>query len=252
MQRFFLQLSYDGTNFHGWQTQPNAITIQQEIEKSLSLLLQKKVSITGCGRTDSGVHARNFYAHFDVEDNDINLITKKIPFSINKILPPEIAIENLIPTTPDANARFDAISRTYKYYVALKKRAIGKDYCTTLYGDIDFELMNKAAIKLFDYSDFTSFSKLHTQTFTNNCKITEANWKQENDLWVFTIKADRFLRNMVRAIVGTLLEVGRKKITIDDFCEIIKEKNRNSAGTSVPAKALFLEDIEYSEGVFLK
>ncbi len=247
MKRYFIYLSYNGRNYCGWQIQPNGISVQQKLEKSLSILLQESISIVGAGRTDSGVHAACMIAHFDSEKNIGLSLCKKL----NGILPNDIAISKIVEVTPDAHARFDAISRTYKYYVTTKKDPFRENFAYRIPFSLDFELMNKAAETLFDYEDFTSFSKLHTDVKTNNCKIIYAQWTQESDsLWVFTIQANRFLRNMVRAIVGTLLEAGRGKITIEDFRKIIEQKNRNIAGTSVPAHALFLVDVEYPQNIF--
>ncbi|MCL2650213.1 MAG: tRNA pseudouridine(38-40) synthase TruA [Candidatus Azobacteroides sp.] len=244
MKRYFIYLSYNGKNYCGWQIQPNGITVQQRLEESLSVLLQEKIEIVGAGRTDSGVHASFMVAHFDSTKEIDSLILCK---RLNSILPDDIAIHKIVEALPDAHARFDAISRTYKYFVTTKKDPFRQDFAYRIPYMLNFELMNEAAKTLFDYEDFTSFSKLHTDVKTNNCRILHAEWTQENDsCWVFTIRANRFLRNMVRAIVGTLLEVGRGKITVDDFRKIIEEKNRNVAGTSVPAHALFLTDVSYT------
>ena len=243
MKRYFIYLSYNGKNYCGWQVQPNGITVQQRLEESLSILLQGKIEVVGAGRTDSGVHAACMVAHFDsTKDIHDSVLCKKL----NSILPSDIAVRKIVEVLPDAHARFDAVSRTYKYYVTTEKNPFRYDFAYRVPYNLDFELMNEAAKVLFDYEDFTSFSKLHTDVKTNNCKIMYAQWVQESDTcWVFTIRANRFLRNMVRAIVGTLLEVGRGKITIDDFRKIIESKNRNFAGISVPAHALFLVDVLY-------
>jgi len=243
MKRYFIYLSYNGENYCGWQIQPNGITVQQKLEESLSILLQEQISVVGAGRTDSGVHATCMVAHFDVEKNiDCLLLVKKL----NGFLPGDIAISKIVEVTPEAHARFDAISRTYKYYVTTEKNPFREDFAYKVPFVLNFERMNEAAKVLFDYEDFTSFSKLHTDVKTNNCQIMHAKWEQESDsLWVFTIQANRFLRNMVRAIVGTLFEVGCGKITIEDFRQIIEQKNRNLAGTSAPAPALFLVDVSY-------
>lgn len=243
MKRYFLYLSYNGKNYCGWQIQPNGITIQQKMEESLSLLLQEQISVVGAGRTDSGVHAACMVAHFDSEKiiDCLSLVKK-----LNGFLPGDIAVSKIEEVIPEAHARFDAISRTYKYYVTTKKDPFREDFTYRVPFTLNFGLMNEAAEILFDYEDFTSFSKLHTDVKTNNCTIMYAKWEQENDsLWVFTIQANRFLRNMVRAIVGTLFEVGRGKITVEDFRKIIEQKNRNLAGTSAPAHALFLVDVAY-------
>jgi tRNA pseudouridine38-40 synthase len=251
MQRYFIKLSYDGTNYHGWQSQDNANTIQSEVEKALSVLFSQKNKITGAGRTDTGVHAIEFYAHFDVDDSFNNDELHDLIYRFNAILPPEIAVSGILPVNKDAHARFSAISRTYKYYISKNKDPFAKDYSWCVYGNLNIEAMNNAAKILFEYTDFTSFSKLHTNTNNNNCKIFQAEWEGKNNMLVFTITADRFLRNMVRAIVGTLLDIGKGKITTDDFRKIIENKNRCDAGYSVPAKGLFLENIEYPKDLFL-
>ena len=244
MYRYFIKLDYNGSPFHGWQIQPNAVTVQEWINRALSNLLKEEINVVGCGRTDTGVHARNFYAHFDskhvnISDNE-NLI-----FKLNRFLPKEIFIHEITKMHSDAHCRFDAIERTYKYYITLQKDPFNFLYSSYLYGDIDIEKMNSASAKLFDYTDFTSFSKVDTDTKTNNCVIKKAEWKKSGNMLIFTISADRFLRNMVRAIVGTLLEVGKGKISVDDFCKIIETKDRSKAGVSAPANALFLEDVKY-------
>jgi len=243
MPRYFIHLSYKGTNYHGWQIQPNGNSVQAELTKGLETLLQQKINVTGAGRTDTGVHAKRMTAHFDTEKPiaDVQNFTGKL----NSLLPYDIAILGLEEVAPDAHARFDAKSRTYHYYIATKKNPFSNEFTTLITFPLDFEAMNRAAETLFDYTDFTSFSKLHTDVKTNNCQIKQAFWKQEGDCWVFTIQADRFLRNMVRAIVGTLIEVGRKKISVEDFRLIIEKKDRCAAGTSAPAQGLFLVDVEY-------
>ncbi len=251
MSRYFLHLSYNGKNFHGWQIQNNAITVQQVLNETLSLFFRTKVELTGAGRTDTGVHASDFYAHFDlplpINPDDFSRIVHKL----NGFLKDDIAIYAIKPVKDDAHARFDAISRTYHYNIGIKKDVFNSDYYYKVYGNIDIKAMNDAAHLLYDYIDFSCFSKSNTQTKTNNCKIILAFWEQHDDKLVFTITADRFLRNMVRAIVGTLLEIGYHKINIEDFKRIIENKNRSDAGYSVPAKALFLEKIVYPESIFL-
>jgi len=243
IHRYFIHLSYKGTNYHGWQIQPNGNSIQEELTKSMETLLRQKIEITGAGRTDTGVHAKRMTAHFDVK----NPITDAKNFikRLNSLLPYDIAILGLEEVAPDKHARFDAKSRTYNYYITAQKDPFSKEFAWLIACPLDFETMNEAAATLFDYTDFTSFSKLHTDTKTNNCKIMQAYWKKEGDCWVFTIQADRFLRNMVRAIAGTLVEVGRKKISVDDFRVIIEKRDRCVAGTSAPAQGLFLVDVEY-------
>lgn len=247
--RYFIYLQYDGTAYHGWQSQPNATSVQETIEKKLSLLLQRELFIVGAGRTDAGVHARLMVAHFEIIDNGELIIDNSLVRRLNNILPKDISIINIVRVKDDAHARFSPISRTYRYYVTTRKDPFNA-YAYRIYWDLDMDLMNKAANKLFDYIDFTSFSRLHTDVKTNNCKIMEARWTEPSPgEYVFVIKADRFLRNMVRAIVGTLLLVGRHRLTIEDFCKIIEGKNRCKAGDSAPANALFLEDIEYPSDI---
>lgn len=241
--RYFLVLDYNGTNFFGWQRQPNQDTVQERIERALTTLLKTDTEITGAGRTDTGVHARNYVAHFDANVENLHTDTDFL-YKLNCILPFDINIQRIALVADDAHARFDAIRRTYRYYITDKKDVFGHQF-THRTKNLNIGLMNQAAAKLFNYSDFTSFSKLNTDVKTNNCTIYEAQWAESGEKLVFTITANRFLRNMVRAIVGTLLEVGYGKLSIDDFCKIIEAKDRGKAGTSAPAKALFLEHIEY-------
>ena len=245
MQRYFIYLAYDGTNYHGWQIQPNGSSVQECLMKALATFLRREVEVIGAGRTDAGVHASLMVAHFDNEEElDTLIVTDKL----NRLLPPDISVFKVCRVKKDAHARFDATARTYKYYVTTTNR----QYRCRVYGTLDFELMNRAAATLFDYSDFTSFSKLHTDVKTNLCRIMHAEWTQEDDTtWVFTIQADRFLRNMVRAIVGTLLEVGRGKLTVEGFRQIIEQQDRCKAGTSAPGNALFLVSVEYPRHLFL-
>lgn len=248
--RYFIYLSYDGAGYHGWQIQPNAVSVQERMEKALFTLLRKPVPVTGAGRTDTGVNARLMVAHFDIDEPISDTIV--IADRLNRILPKDIAISRIVPVRPDAHSRFDAISRTYKYYVIGHKSPFTEAYAWRYKGILDFDKMNEAARCLFLYTDFTSFSKLHTDVKTNNCRIMEAHWDAEGEGHVFTIRADRFLRNMVRAIVGTLIEVGKGKLSIEAFCKIIEKKDRCSAGTSVPGNALFLHDIEYPREIFFE
>ncbi len=249
MKRYFIYLAYNGKNYCGWQIQPNGITIQEELEKSLNVLLRDTISITGAGRTDTGVHAQHMVAHFDYSgDLEENILCEKL----NRILSKDITIYKIVPVISSAHARFDALSRTYKYYITHRKDPFLYEYLYKVTYPLNYSAMNEAAGILSEYTDFTSFSKLHTDVKTNNCNIMSAQWQEENGNWVFTIKADRFLRNMVRAIVGTLIEVGRNKISLTDFRKIIESKNRGNAGTSAPAHALFLTNIEYPESLFNK
>jgi len=250
VQRYFIYLAYEGTNYHGWQVQPNGVSVQECLQKALSTLLRVETEVVGAGRTDAGVHAKLMVAHFDSEKEDLNLalLTDKL----NRLLPPDISVYRVCKVHPEAHARFDALSRTYKYYITSVKSPFNRHLKWRMHGSLNYELMNEAAKILFEYTDFTSFSKLHTDVKTNNCKIMQAEWIQEDETtWVFTIKADRFLRNMVRAVVGTLVEVGRGKISIEEFRKVIEQKDRCKAGASVPGHALFLVDIEYPAETFI-
>jgi tRNA pseudouridine38-40 synthase len=244
MQRYFLQLSYKGTRYFGWQRQPNAISVQEVMEKTLSTVLREDITVVGAGRTDTGVHASFYVLHFDVsfEIQD----PEKLFYHLNRFLPDDIAIQKIKKVNNDFHARFSAASRTYKYYISTVKDPFTNETSYQFTVTLNINKMNEAAKTLFEYTDFTSFAKLHTDVKTNNCKIFQAEWEKQGDQLIFTIKADRFLRNMVRAIVGTLIEAGKGKITIDDFRKIIESKDRGSAGTSVPPQGLFLVDIGYN------
>lgn len=245
--RYFIYLSYDGARYHGWQIQPNGISVQEVLSKALSTLLREPIEVTGAGRTDAGVNASLMVAHFDCQQTADN---GQLAYRLNKLLPPDIVIHKIQQVKDDAHARFSATSRTYHYYIITEKSPF-EPYAYRFPQPIDFDKMNEAAKTLFDYIDFTSFSKLHTDVKTNNCRIITARWEQLSPIkWQFTITADRFLRNMVRAIVGTLLDVGRGVLTIEQFREIIEKKDRCSAGTSVPGNALFLADVTYPEEIF--
>lgn len=248
MQRYFIYLAYDGTNYHGWQIQPNGISVQECLMKALSTFLRREIEVIGAGRTDAGVHASLMVAHFESEEL---LDTDSVTDKLNRLLPPDISVYRVCRVRPDAHARFDATARTYKYYVTTAKYPFNRQYRYRVFNPLDYERMNEAARTLFEYTDFTSFSKLHTDVKTNICHITHAEWTQEEDAtWVFTIRADRFLRNMVRAIVGTLIEVGRGKLSVEGFRRIIEQKDRGKAGTSAPGQALFLVNVEYPEDIF--
>lgn len=248
MRRYFIYLAYNGEKYFGWQTQPNGPTVQETIETALSTLLRVPTSILGAGRTDSGVHARNMVAHFDCDIEDLS--PNDLAFKLNNFLPRNIAIHKIVPVVNNAHARFDALSRTYKYYITTKKDPFWHRFKYRVHHELDVEMMNMCANILFDYIDFTSFSKLHSDVKTNNCTIMHAQWDREEDDYIFTIKANRFLRNMVRAIVGTLVLAGQHKIGIDDMRSIIEAKDRSKAGTSAPGHALFLEDVEYPKELF--
>lgn len=244
MYRYFLKLAYDGSDFFGWQTQVNEPTVQDELTKVLRLSLNdEKIKLTGCGRTDTGVHASCYYAHFDLDrkiDDD-----KKLLYKLNNFLPFSIAIERIIAVDNSAHARFDATSRRYKYFIHQEKNPFLTKYSLLFLRDLDFDKMNLAANALLDYSDFSAFAKLGSDNKTVNCKLSEAIWEKVGDQWIFSITANRFLRNMVRAIVGTLIEVGLGKVSIDEFHEIAKSGSREKAGVSVSANALFLNDVKY-------
>ena len=244
MARYFLRLGYRGAPFHGWQIQPNAVSVQEEIEKALSTVLRFPISIVGAGRTDTGVNARVMYAHFDFEgelpDKDRLLV------SLNRLVGRDISVIDLIPVAEDAHARFDAVERTYKYFVTFQKSPFFYTLSWHCPNGLDIERMNEAAAILLETTDFTSFAKLHSDAKTNICKVTAAEWTMQGEsMAVFTITADRFLRNMVRAVVGTLVDVGRGKLTVTDFRRIIERKDRCAAGQSMPGEALFLWDVRY-------
>jgi len=239
--RYKIELSYVGTRYHGWQSQPNASSVQETLEDALSKVLREKISVTGCGRTDTGVHAEYYVAHFDADAE----IDDRTADKLNSLLPDDISIFSLTQTTDNFHARFDAKKRSYKYVITQRKNPFIKGFSWYVRYPLNIAMMQEAADKLFSYTDFTSFSKLHTDVKTNNCKIYRAEFEKHGDQIVFHISADRFLRNMVRAIVGTLVEVGKDKLSIDEFCRIIESKNRCEAGQSVPAEGLFLTEVEY-------
>lgn len=246
-QRYFIELAYDGTDYHGWQVQPNAITVQQVLNDALYTVLREAVETTGCGRTDTGVHARVFFAHFDslsLVNGHLSLV--KATDSLNAILPKTIAVKRIIPVDAAAHARFDAVSRSYEYHVHFEKDPFKISHSCQLRDKPDIALMNAAAQIIIGYRDFSCFSKSNTQTFTNNCKISRAEWVYSEHCLIFHISADRFLRNMVRAIVGTLMLVGRKEMPPEDLREIIESKSRSNAGTSVPAWGLYLSEVKYT------
>lgn len=245
-QRYFMQLSYCGAPYHGWQIQPGCVTVQSVIEDALSKIFRHPTQIVGAGRTDAGVNARLMIAHFDAPAPLAD--ERKFVRALNSIVGCNIAIQRVCRVHSDAHARFDATSRTYHYYVSTRKTPFLHQLCWQAPATIDFGAMNRAAEELLAVDDFTSFAKLHTDNKTNICHVSEAQWHQMPSVdggYVFVITADRFLRNMVRAVVGTLVDVGRGKLTIDDFRRIIADRNRCSAGTSMPGHALFLWDITY-------
>ena len=240
--RYFIELSYNGKNYHGWQIQPDAISVQEKINNALSTVYQKDIQIVGAGRTDTGVHASQMFAHFDIDKSiDDNLV-----FKLNSILPNDIFIKAIFLVDDEKHARFDALSRSYEYKIWLGRNPFLLDFSWQIHSQKpNVTLMNEAAKLLLDYEDFESFSKVKTDVHTFNCNVTEAFWVQKDNQLTFHISANRFLRNMVRAIVGTLLDVGLEKISISDFKNIIESKNRSNAGLSVPAKGLFLTQIKY-------
>lgn len=240
--RYFIKLAYNGTNYYGWQAQPNASSVQETLNLALSVIMKFKVFTTGAGRTDTGVHAREMFAHFDIEDViDIETTVHKL----NSYLPNDIVIFDIFKVSSEAHSRFDAKKRTYQYYISTYKNPFSQKESWYYNQKLDVVLMNQAALLLLNHNDFQCFSKVNTAVKTFNCTISEAYWKQENNLLIFTISADRFLRNMVRAIVGTLVNVGSHKISTSDFNTIIENKNRNEAGFSVPAQGLYLTKIKY-------
>lgn len=249
MSRYFVQLSYLGTRYHGWQHQANSLTVQDVLDGALSQLLKAPISTIGAGRTDSGVHARRFVAHFDSPATDLHT-SQKIIYSLNHILPQDIVVEQITPVVADAHARFSATSRTYEYLISQQKNPFRLQQCWFYNTALNMDQMQAAARILLTYNDFTSFSKLGSDNRTNRCKIYEAQWRENDNLLIFRIKADRFLRNMVRAIVGTLVDVGRGRLSPSNFEAIIQAQDRSRAGTSAPAQGLFLTDVEYPNNIF--
>jgi len=240
--RYFVKLAYNGTQYHGWQYQPNAASVQETMNKAFSVVLNTTLNLMGAGRTDTGVHAKEMYAHFDFEKPfDIPSLVHKL----NSFLPKDIVVYTIIPVHDQAHTRFDAAKRTYEYHINTFKDVFSQEQSWYFHQKLDLNLMNEAAKLLFNHIDFQCFSKVNTDVNTFDCTIFEAHWRQENNTLIFTISANRFLRNMVRAIVGTLVNVGLNKITLADFTAIIKSKNRDKAGFSVPAHGLYLTKIEY-------
>ena len=241
--RYFIELSYRGTHYHGWQIQPDANSVQEELNKAMSTILQEEVSIVGAGRTDAGVHASQMFAHFDSQKE----LNDHFVYKFNSILPNDIVISSLVKVSDDAHARFDATSRSYEYKIWLGRSPFLLDTTWQIHQqELDVDLMNEAAKVLLEYTDFECFSKVKTDVRTFECTVTNAIWKQESQSLTFYISANRFLRNMVRAIVGTLIEVGQGKKSVDDFRKVIESKKRSEAGLSVPAQGLFLTEVKYS------
>ena len=251
--RYFIQLSYDGTGYHGWQVQPNGVSVQEVLQKALSTLLRQPTEVTGAGRTDAGVHASMMVAHFDWPAahegegcEEMPLDCTQLTYKLNRLLPPDVAVQAVRPVGPEMHARFSATRRTYHYYIHTRKDPFLRGYSWQVNVPLDFALMNEAAQVLLEYSDFTSFSKTGTDVKTNICQLTEARWEQlKPGEWRFTVSANRFLRNMVRAIVGSLVEVGRHRMTLSQMRHAIEAKDRQRAGESVPGHALYLTNIEY-------
>ena len=241
--RYFVWFSYDGTNYHGWQVQPNGITVQSELERCLSLLLRETITVTGAGRTDAGVHARVMAAHFNTDVAfDADVLTKKL----NGLLHHDISVDRIERVADDMHARFSATSRMYHYYIHTKKNPFINQYSQQMHYQLDFDLMNEAGRILMEYDDFGAFCKAGSDVKTTICNVTHAQWHQTSPSeWYFEITANRFLRNMVRAVVGTLIEVGRRRMSLEEFRLVIEGKQRTQAGESMPAKALFLEKVEY-------
>ena len=249
--RYFINIKFRGTHYHGWQIQPGSISVQEVLEEALKVILREKVSLTGAGRTDTGVHSTSYFAHFDSSHHLLHS-NKGLVKRINKYLPCDIAVSEIRKVQKEAHARFSAISRTYKYFIVTRKDPFRTETAWYIDYQIDTGLMNEACRILMEYSDFTSFARLHSNAKTNICRIYEAAWTHEaNSVIVFTITADRFLRNMVRAITGTMIDVGRGKTSLEEFRRIIEDKNRGSAGKSAPACGLFLTDIRYPEEIFV-
>lgn len=240
--RYFIELSYNGKNYHGWQMQPDAISIQEKLNEALSKVWQETIEVVGAGRTDTGVHAKQMFAHFDAQSQ----VKEEIVYKLNSILPNDIVVSKLVEVEPEKHARFDAVSRSYEYKIWLGRNPFLLDFYWQIHSQyLDVEAMNQAAKILLKYKDFQSFSKVKTDVYTYNCDIFDAYWEVNNEELTFYISANRFLRNMVRAIVGTMVDVGLGKISVLDFEEIIKSKNRSNAGLSVPARGLFLTEIKY-------
>jgi tRNA pseudouridine38-40 synthase len=249
--RYFIRFSYLGTDFHGSQRQPNGNTVQETMEKALEMIFREEVPLTFAGRTDAGVHAREMYAHMDIDEEAMRREGERLVFRLNGILPDSIAIFDIYPVTDDVHARFSAVRRTYEYHVIDHKDPFLLPYATRLRQPLDYAAMNEAAQLLIGKQDFASFCRTHTDVKTTICDLTQAQWKElENGHAVFTISADRFLRNMVRAVVGTLFQVGQGKMTKEQFAQVIAQHNRCSAGDSAPAQGLYLTHIQYPQEIF--
>lgn len=249
--RYFLKLSYIGTNYHGWQKQPAAITVQAVVEDALSKVFREQIGVLGAGRTDTGVHARDYYAHFDSIHSFDSIKNMQLQFKLNRILPADVAVHDVLPVKHGSHARFNALSRTYKYFICTTKDPYQIPYSWLYERHLDIKAMQEAATMLKQHQNFSCFAKSKTQVKTDKCHVHLAEWVREDHMIIFKITADRFLRNMVRAIVGTLIDVGLHKISLDDFLKIIESRNRSNAGYSVPACGLHLTEIKYPESIFL-
>ncbi|MCK4749032.1 MAG: tRNA pseudouridine(38-40) synthase TruA [Bacteroidales bacterium] len=258
MPRYFIHMAFDGTGYHGWQVQPNGKTVQEVMEHALSTLLRQEIAVTGAGRTDTGVHASFFIAHFDAAQIEGQTTDKKkhksemsnpegdqFIFKLNRLLPDDIVVYRIRQVPEEMHARFSATHRTYHYHISTLKPLFTRKYAHHLFGPLDLEEIRQCCKIILENTDFTSFSKLHTDVKTNNCKVMVADWKEVDNGFLFEIKADRFLRNMVRSLVGTLLDVGQGKLNRGDFLAIVEAKDRGKAGQSAPAQGLFLVDIGY-------
>lgn len=251
--RYFIRFAYDGTNFHGSQSQPNGVTVQETMEQALALIFRESVPLTFAGRTDAGVHAREMYAHFDLPLGIDTSIIHNLAFRLNGILPDTIAIYDILPVTDEAHARFSATRRTYEYHVIDHKDPFLLPYATRLRTPLNYAAMNEAALYLIGRQDFASFCRTHTDVKTTICNLTQAQWREVGDGHaIFTIAADRFLRNMVRAVVGTLFLVGQGKMNKEQFAQVINQHQRSAAGDSAPAQGLYLTRIDYPKELFLQ
>ena len=251
MARYFIELSYDGAAYCGWQRQPDAPTVQQALEKALSTLLRQDVEVVGAGRTDTGVNASYYVAHFDCESGVKDCA--QLVYKLNLILPQDIAVKAVREVCEQAHARFDAVEREYTYYISQRKNPFRRFSAWQYYVQLDMERMNEAAATLLEYDDFTSFAKLNSNNKTNICRVVKAEWRRaewNEDLLIFTIRADRFLRNMIRAIVGTLVDVGRGRYTVEEFCDILHSRDLSRSSAGAPAQGLFLSDVKYSDEVY--
>jgi len=248
--RYFIYLSYKGTSYHGWQVQPNSVTVQKILDEALSTILNEKISTTGAGRTDTGVHAKVFCAHFDSASSELTG-RKNMIYRLNRFLPNDISVSKIYKVIPEAHARFSALSRTYRYNISKVKDPFWDDTSWFIHGPTDINTMNEVCGMLLNHNDFTSFARLHSDNKTNLCRIFYAVWESSDSRLVFTIKADRFLRNMVRALVGTMVEAGAGKMNLNQFEEIILAKDRCKAGKSAPARGLHLVGVEYSDEIFI-